>query len=165
MTEILKNKTVCFTGHRVIGKEELLELRARLYTTVLSLVKEGYDTFICGGAMGFDMEAAECVINVRERCTHIRLELFLPCRDQTARWKSTQMLARYKEILGMADGVRYISDFYADGCMLKRNRQMADASSVCVSYMRHHSHSGGTGYTVRYAEENGLRVINIADSE
>lgn len=165
MTEILKDKAVCFTGHRSIENDALRVIRAHLYSTVLSLVGDGYDTFICGGAMGFDMEAAECVISVRERCPHIRLELFLPCRDQTARWKSTELLARYKAILGAADGVCYISDFYTDGCMLKRNRQMADASSVCVAYMKPHSHSGGTGYTVRYAVKNGLRVINLADGE
>lgn len=164
MTSIIKDKAVCFTGHRIIAGEELHALHARLYQAVLSLVGEGYDTFISGGAMGFDMEAAECVLSIKERCPDIHLHLFLPCRDQTSRWENTALLARYKTILGMADSVRYVSDFYTDGCMFERNRQMVDVSSVCVSYMRH-SRSGGTGYTVRYAAKKGLRIINIAEGE
>ncbi len=161
MTETLKDRTVCFTGHRIIEGTELCSMRTRLYSTVMSLVSEGYDTFVCGGAMGFDTEAAECVISIRERCPHIRLLLFLPCRDQTVRWKSTSLIARYKAVLGAADGVDYVSDFYSDGCMLTRNRRMVDAASVCIAYMR--KMGGGTGYTVRRAGKCGLRVINLYD--
>ena len=160
MLNTIKNKTVCFTGHRIIDGDHSAEMRSKLYSVVMSLINDGCDTFICGGAMGFDTEAAECVINLRERCPHIKLLLFLPCRDQTAIWKSGVLLSKYKSILGKADGVFYVSDFYQSGCMHQRNRSMADASSVCVAYMK--KSAGGTGYTVSYAEKHGVRVINLA---
>lgn len=157
--ETVKEKTVFFTGHRVIESSKLCELRRRLIFTIMSLADKGYDTFICGGAVGFDTEAAECVMKVRKIRPRIRLLLFLPCRDQTARWKSVVSLERYKKILGAADDVCYITDFYDDDCMLRRNRFMADASSVCVAYMN--KPYGGTGYTVRYAEKGKAQIINL----
>lgn len=158
--ETIKEKTVCFTGHRTIAADDLADVRRGLYETVPALISDGFDTFICGGALGFDTEAAECVMSVRRRYPHVRLLLVLPCRDQTARWKSHRALLRYRAAIGAADDVEYITDFYTDGCMLKRNRRMLELSSVCVAYML--TFSGGTGYTVRCAEKEGIRVINIA---
>ena len=53
----------------------------------------------------------------------------------------------------------YVSDGYAPGCMQKRNRYMADRSSVCVCWLS--SETGGTYYTVRYAGRMGLEIINL----
>ena len=158
-----RNKTVCFTGHRRIPKNEKNEISGDLYSAVCKLILEGYENFICGGAVGFDTLAAECVLSFKARFPEIRLILALPCRDQTMRWEDLDDLARYKRILGEADSVEYITPFYTDGCMLERNRWMVDHSAVCVDYLT--SNRGGTAYTARYAAENGLRLINIATGE
>lgn len=157
----IKEKTVFFTGHRKIFAEDKNELLYNLYTTVLHLVEKGYDTFISGGAVGFDTLAAECVIGMKERFPHLKFCLALPCRDQTGRWENIESLAKYKEILGKADEVEYVSDMYTDSCMHERNRLMADNSSVCVAYLR--EKKGGTAYTCRYAERLGLEIINLAE--
>lgn len=45
--------------------------------------------------------------------------------------------------------------------MFKRNRHLVDNSSVCVAYLT--ANSGGTAYTVNYAESKGLKIINLAE--
>ncbi len=157
-----KCKAVCFTGHRTICEADLSPLRSALYSTVASLMIEGADRFICGGAMGFDTLAAECVINLRKRFPHVKLNLVLPCRNQTEKWVSGENLLRYKSILGAADSIEYIRDFYSEGCMHERNRRMVGLSDVCVAYLKRNR--GGTAHTFKYAADRGLRLINLADS-
>lgn len=50
---------------------------------------------------------------------------------------------------------------YFKGCMHKRNRHLVDNSGYCICYLTRTQ--GGTAYTVDYALERGLPVINIAD--
>ena len=51
-----KQKTVCFSGHRQLPKGEALEkLKERLKAEISKAVNDGYDTFIFGGAIGFDL--------------------------------------------------------------------------------------------------------------
>jgi len=158
---MVRENTVCFTGHRTLPKATYEDMRSTLYSTVARLILSGHDSFICGGAVGFDTEAARCVLNMRDRFPHIKLILALPCRDQTQKWVSIDDLTSYKEILGRADSVFYMQDFYDSGCMHKRNRWMVDHSAVCVAYLT--SNRGGTYYTFNYAEKNGLQTINIAE--
>ena len=47
--------------------------------------------------------------------------------------------------------------------MFKRNRHLVDNSSVCVCYLT--KDSGGTAYTVRYAKEKGLEIVNLVQGE
>ena len=56
---------------------------------------------------------------------------------------------------------RQIYQEYTNGCMFKRNRHPVDCSSVCISYLT--KDTGGTAYTVKYATQNKVHVINIAD--
>lgn len=157
-----KNVTAFFTGHRVIPEKELPAVRYGLYNAAIKLyLNEGYRNFICGGAIGFDTEAAECVIAMKERFPDVTLSLYLPCRDQTLKWNDPEQLAKYKMILGASDTVTYVSPFYTNTCMMERNRRMADDSSVCIAYRTHSG--GGTDYTVRYAGSKGIRIINIGD--
>lgn len=157
-----KETAVCFTGHRHIEGSELEEISARLYSAVCNLILRGYNTFICGGAIGFDTLAADCIISFKKRFPHIKLVLALPCRDQTVKWNNLSDIAKYKSILGAADSVYYASPLYTDGCMLERNRLMVDSSSVCIAYMKHKR--GGTAYTYKYAKSIGLRIINLYDN-
>ena len=158
-----REKTVCFTGHRKIPVKALPEVRSRLYSAVARLIIDGYTDFVCGGAVGFDTLAADCVLGLKERFPHIKLTLALPCRDQTVKWENLNDLAKYKKILGEADSVHYVQPFYTSGCMHERNRWMVDHSSVCIAYLT--SKRGGTLYTYNYAEKCGIHIINVADSE
>ncbi len=158
-----KLTTCFFTGHRQIHDSEHSALSARLDITLDELVPDGYDTFVCGGAVGFDTLAACRVIAAKRRHPDIKLVLALPCHDQTARWRNLYDIELYRRIKGYADKVMYTSDVYTPRCMLDRNRQMANMSSLCIAYYK--GGGGGTAYTVEYAKKNGIPIINLASKE
>lgn len=154
-----RNKTCCFTGHREIPAKDLAGVRDRLEQTIINLYEQGVVYYGAGGALGFDTLAAETVLRLRESYPKLRLILVLPCKDQTRNWKEKDV-AKYEGIRRMADKVVYTGETYTRGCMHTRNRHLVDWSSVCVCYQT--KGCGGTAYTVEYAKENGLSVINMA---
>ena len=159
MTDSLAHYTCCFTGHRAIPEEHLGALIPLLDRTVCSLFQSGVRVFRTGGALGFDTVAALTVLKYRSLHPELRLELCLPCRDQQASWSHSSRQV-YADIIARADKVTYLHEQYTQGCMLERNRFMVDGSDICVGYCT--SDKGGSAYTLRYAEKQGLRVINLA---
>ena len=154
----MKNKTVCFTGHRKIPPQQIPIIAGRLEKTIIELIEKGYLYFGAGGALGFDMLAEQIVLKLKERYPNIRLILVLPCLQQTKGWNEND-IALYEDIKLKADKVVYTSKEYTIGCMHKRNRHLIDNSSVCVCYLT--ENSGGTFYTVNYAKLKNINVINI----
>lgn len=156
----LRKKTACFTGHRHIPPEELEGIKIRLEKTIIKLYGKGIIYYGAGGALGFDALAAETVLWLRDNgYPRLRLILVLPCLNQTKGWKAED-IERYEEIKRRADKTVYTSREYTSGCMHKRNRHLVDNSSVCVCYRT--QNRGGTAYTVHYAEEHKLDVLNVA---
>ena len=149
----MREKTVCFTGHRIIPSEKRASLFAHLTDVITSLLEAGYRYFGAGGALGFDTLAAQAVLQLRTEYPQIRLILVLPCKEQTRGWLAADV-DTYIEILHQADKVVYTAEHYYRGCMFKRNRHLVDNSSVCICYLT--SDHGGTAYTVRYAQSQQL---------
>ena len=154
-----KSKVACFSGHRKLP-QNCTQLAADLETAIVSLIERGVIFFGAGGALGFDMLAEEAVLRLKERYPHIRLVLVLPCppEQQTLKWNAEQK-RRYYDIMARADKVRVLSDRYTSTCMLDRNRHMVDCSGYLICYLR--ELSGGTYYTVNYAEGVGIEVIRV----
>ena len=152
-------QTCCFTGHRQIPPGEQAEIASKLENVILSLYQKGIRYYGAGGARGFDSLAARTVIRLRENCPGMKLILVLPCLTQTQGWPA-ENVAEYEQIKAQADKVVYTSQEYTKGCMFKRNRHLVNHSSICVCYLT--KQSGGTAYTVNYAKEQGVEVINIA---
>lgn len=157
-TRANREHTVCFTGHRVLGKQDVQAL-SQLDALLQLLYSQGYRDFLCGGALGFDLYAAERVIALREKHPDVRLIFCLPCADQSAKWKRADC-SRYERLLYLSDETRVLSPRYYDGCMQARNAYMVDRSYLCVAYMAHLR--GGTLSTVRYAISQDVPVVNIA---
>ena len=157
-TDNIEVKAACFTGHRIIGADFSEEMLDRYLDR---LIEVGYNTFICGGALGFDTIVAEKIIRLRKSAPHIRLHLYLPCKDQDRRWSAADR-KRYKRILDSADHVEVIAESYYDGCMRDRNYRMVDNARICICYLNNETKSG-TAQTVRYAKKNGVAVINVAN--
>jgi len=155
---VLKNHTVCFTGHRKIPPEQADALARQLRSTLIRLVEEGYIYFGAGGALGFDTLAAQTVLALRAEYPQIKLILVLPCISQTRGW-SAHDIKIYEGIKNKADKVVYTSQEYTRGCMHKRNRHLVDNSSVCICYLT--EATGGTAYTVDYAQTKNLTIINL----
>ena len=155
----MREKTACFTGHRKIPPESISKLSQRLKTILLRLIEEGYMYFGAGGASGFDTLATQCVLSLKKQYPHIKLILVLPCITQTKGWSKND-IAIYEEIKSQADKVVYTSHDYFRGCMFKRNRHLVNGSSVCIAYLT--QEKGGTAYTVNYARQSNVQVINLA---
>lgn len=158
----MREQTCCFTGHRQLPPEARAEIVNRLERVIAALYERGIRYYGAGGALGFDALAARTVIRLRESCPDMKLILVLPCLTQTRGWR-LEDVTEYERIKAQADKVVYTSHQYTRGCMHRRNRHLVDNSGVCVCYLTRES--GGTAYTVRYAEKQGLEVINIAHIE
>ena len=153
-----REHTVCFTGHRVISKSDD-QLVAQLDELLELLYQRGYRDFLCGGALGFDLFAAEHVVILRDKHPDVRLIFCLPCADQSDKWKRADC-SHYERLLYLSDETRVLSPRYHEGCMQARNAYMVDRSYLCVAYMARLR--GGTLSTVRYALTQDVPVINIA---
>ena len=156
----MKEKTVCFTGHRTIPMLKKWKIEKKLKETLEDLIDNGYCYFGAGGALGFDTIAAQTVLGLKKKHPEIKLILVLPCKNQTRGWEEKDVSV-YESIMEQADKVVYTQEHYDRGCMFKRNRHLVDNSSVCVAYLT--EEKGGTAYTVNYANQKGVKVINIAE--
>lgn len=130
-----REKCCCFTGHRRIPEQEMLWVRRRLREEILDLAQKGVDTFLTGGALGFDTLAAQEVLRMRAMgLPSLKLVLALPYMNQEAQW-SQRDAAVYRTLLRQADNVVYTSQEYHRGCLFQRNRYLVDHSAYCVCYL------------------------------
>ena len=155
-----KAHTACGTGHRLIQKAIIPALIQKLDETIARLVEQDISIFVNGGAVGFDYLMAAAVLRRREANHDVTLVILQPCRDQDARWSLEDQLA-YRRLLTAADRTVCLSESYYDGCMAVRNKMMIELSSVCVAYYTRGR--SGTAQTIRFACEQGLTVINLAN--
>ena len=157
-----RETTACFTGHRRL-LEPALDITARITETIETLIQSGYQTFCAGGARGFDALASEAVLTLQSRYPQINLVLILPFYNQYRfeRGWSEAEIDQYHRFQEKAAHTTILSQDYQSGMYHQRNRMQADASSACIAYMTRTK--SGTGYTVSYAQEQGIRIINLAD--
>lgn len=151
--------TCCFSGHRALPLAKIESILLRLNNEVDNLINQGVTNFISGGALGFDQVAASLIITKKEMGRDIRLIFALPCRNQDERWSEAQKRL-YHDLLDEADEIVYVSEDYCDGCMAKRNRYMVDRSAYCLCALLYER--SGTGQTVKYARQKGVKVVNVA---
>lgn len=155
----------CFTGYRPEkfpfpcddGNIEYMRFESRLTTEIARAVSDGFDTFYCGGAKGFDLLAAELLLLMRQK-NSFRLIMVLPYRAQDSafspRWK-----ALYGKVLSSADEILYLSDTYHPQCFAERNEYMVDRSERVIAFCD--GKSGGSQNTIRYARRMNKEIINI----
>ena len=152
-------ETTCFfTGHRDIPNERYDAIFERVYSVIEELYKKGFRTFIAGGAIGFDTLAAIAVLRLREKYSDVYLHICIPCRDQSKNFSQIQK-EKYMYVVNNADSYEVMYEHYVRGCMHARNKKMADFSSVCVAYCK--KQTGGTAFTVNYAQKKGIEIIYI----
>ncbi len=166
-----KHQACFFTGHRdIVGvnaedTERLQEtVRGWLDRQVESMVYQGFSTFLCGGARGFDLLAAAAVLHAKQ-VYHptLRLVLLLPCREQTRGWNERD-LALHLAVLQRAESY-YLQQDYDRSCMHRRNRLLVDCAITGVAYYDEKKERSGTGMTVRYAEGCGVPMVFLPFGE
>ncbi|SHG20583.1 SLOG family protein [Dysgonomonas macrotermitis] len=156
--EFDKQKTIAFTGHRnmdcnpVLLKEELIHIIREQYHI-------GYATFITGCAIGFDILAAEVVLELQKEYIGIQLFCAVPHAGHHL-YFSNEDRQRYIRIADKATSNILLSSQYYDGCFLRRNDYMIANCSLLIAYYNSPQRSG-TAYTVRRAQANNIPIINL----
>lgn len=160
--QLIRHKTCCFTGHRSLDGADPEFLGEAVCGEVSLLYRFGFDTFLAGGALGFDTLAAREILRMKllPDFSGLKLVLVLPYLGQESRWDPADR-AMYDYIKRRADKVIYTGDVYAEGLLLRRDRYMVDHSAHCIAYLEQGRSRGGTLYTVRYARKNGVSVTNL----
>ena len=157
----LRRQTCCFTGHRAIPPHVRRVLQAKAEGVIKELYSQGIIYYGCGGALGFDTMMAKTSFKLRDSvCPRMRVILVYPFDGYTERWNLLQQAA-HNQMLKKFDKIVRVSKVDGREAYLERNRHLVNNSSVCVAYCV--EQSGGTAYTVRYARERGLRIINLAN--
>lgn len=159
-TNSQKIERVCFTGHRSIDPARAYLIPPLLDQILRTLIRLGATQFYTGGALGFDTIAAIAVLKLKTEFPHIKLNLILPCKNQTKMWEEKDREI-YNAILESADSVEYICEHYTSYCMHERNRRLVDSAEICIAYCEHSG--GGSAYTMSYALKKEKEVINVAD--
>lgn len=166
--EIDKEKTVAFTGNRDLTTSDgridrNLEnvIRTELYSLVENLYKQGKDTYLNGGAIGFDMMAAEVVLELKKKYPSIRLIIAIPFKGQELKF-SQRDKKRYQYIIDSSDSQVLIWDGgFSRIAYHKRNDYLIANSSTIIAYSN--GIGKGTKSTVEKAQKKGLEIINIFD--
>lgn len=165
-TDII-NHTACFTGHRAQKlpwkynekDKRCATMKKQLKMVLIDAIKDGYDTFITGMALGFDMICAEMVLELKKKYKYIKLIGAIPCKNQDCKWSINEQ-KRYRKLLSKLDCVRCIYDTYiGPECMLERNRYMINNSSLLIALFS--GQNGGTKSTINYAKKQNLKIIII----
>ncbi len=158
-------KACCFTGYRPEkspfpydrGNAEYIAFENSLLEAITKALADGFDTFYCGGAMGFDTLAAELLLLLRQK-NDIKIILVKPFADQAARF-SEEWRERYDRVQHSVDEIICLSDIYYSACYAERNRYMVDRSERVIAF--YDGKPGGTKNTVAYAMKKGIEVVNL----
>ncbi len=166
--EIIKEKTIAFTGNRNLtspNSKSLTELKATLHNQLTELLEKEYtqngiSTFISGMALGWDMLCATAVIELKRKHPEIRLIAVLPFIEQADDFPPSEQ-AKYRQILDNADQTIVIGNYdKPNQSYHKRNDYLIANATKIIAYHNGKARSG-TGSTIRKAIEKGLEVVNL----
>ena len=146
--------TVCFTGHRSYDGSRNSELEG----AIRELYALGYRNFLCGMAVGFDIEAAEVALSLRGELEGLRIVAIVPFEGMQ-RGFSEAWQSRFERIVTEADEVITLAAHYSSEVYAVRNNFLVDNASACIAYFD--GSKGGTAYTVRRAVKGLLRLTNL----
>ncbi len=156
---IEKEKTLCFTGHRNLPKEmaSLMALKQRLIREIHIALEQGIDTFLFGGAYGFDLLCGASVLSITQMdCSLICI---LPFVGHDVKWNIKDK-EEFIRIQRACTKTIITSGEYSKDVYRKRNQFLVDNSSKVIAYWDG-KYSSGTAQTLRMARKKELEIINI----
>ena len=160
--------SVAFSGYRaskllkcLSDSDAVQRLEQRIFEAVVSLVEQGYTTFMTGMSDGFDLLAASAVLRLKQTHQGIELVAVIPFHGQSKGY-SAQDRALYDMVLARADVTLYLSYKYISPKQyLCRNDFLVLNSSQLLCY--YDGQRGGTMYTYNRAMKFGLEITNLAN--
>lgn len=149
---------ISFTGHREFDR---VRHGVALRECVEGFVARSCETtiFWSGMAVGFDLAAAEVVLELRGAGCDVRLCCVVPYIGQD-QFFSAEDRERYEAVLGSADRVVTLAEGYSREVFYRRNDYLVEQADSIIAYFDGVK-SGGTAYTVRRARRAGVAVENI----
>ncbi len=168
----MEKKQICaFTGLRPeklpvltdTTSHEYAVLRQRIKNEVYRLITEdNVSTFLCGMARGIDLICGRIVLELKEQHPDITIESVIPYEEQAAAWSESDR-DEYFDIAEHCDIETMLQTQYTRGCLQKRNRYLVDNADIVLAVWN--GTSGGTAYTVSYAQKKGKTLVIINPDE
>lgn len=152
--------TVALAGHRTI-RTSIDQTFQKTLDAILKLNSQGYSTFISSMAKGFDMLAAEAVLQARLAHPEIRLIAVIPFAGDPR--FTAQELERYHKIVEQADQNITLFSRYEKGVHLHCKDFMIQNADQFLCY--YSGKPSETMYTIYHARRNRCRIINIFETK
>ena len=152
--------TVAFFGHRYL--DNVFEIERRLEEQIRLLMNEHeYVDFLVGRNGEFDQLVSSTVRRTKRvyRDDNSSLVLMLPYA--TAEYLNNQ--ESYEDYYDEVEVSFAASNAHPKAAIQLRNREMVDRANMILCCIDHKS--GGAYKTIRYAEKQGKKVINLTDCE
>ncbi len=149
--------TVSFFGHRYI--EHGTDIESRLETFLHDLITQReYVDFLIGRDGEFDLLASACIKRTIRGYDYgnTHFTLVLPYMKAEYRDNTQEYFDYYDDVEICAES----SKAHPKSAIQVRNKSMVDRSDLVLCYIKHKS--GGAYTTIRYAEKQGKKIINLA---
>jgi len=154
----MKDKyTVSLFGHRII--EDYQAVEAKLYELVRIVMQNGSREieFLVGRNGDFDLKAASVIRKLKKEMGNDDVFLTLVLPYETAELKNNiEAFESYYDSIEICEASAECNFKYA---IVARNRDMIDRSDMVVVYVK--NESGGAYQSLKYAEKNQKRIINL----
>ena len=171
MSDIDKEKTCCFFGHRKLDETE--ELKNKLSEIIENLiVNEKVDTFFFGSKSQFDNLCHKIVTELKEKYPHIKRIYVRSAFQHIPDWYEDSLLQHYEdtyfpEHMDKAGKASYV----------ERNQEMINKSDFCIVYydenyapprrknnkrdLLDYQPKSGTKVALNYAIKKGTCIKNV----
>lgn len=107
-------------------------------------------------AAGFDLYAAECVVELKRKLPFLRLAA---CIRATGQKIFSLRIKEIRKILAACDEKILLAERYFRGCMQRRNAYMAERADALIAYCR--KERGGAAHTLNCFLKKGKPVFNV----
>ena len=175
-------KTMCFTGRRpkdLLGynRDDYLPMMEAIKECLREHIKNGYTTFISGGAQGFDQLAFWAVNALKREGHEIKNIVYVPFNGQERIWAKEGLFsqAQYKQMLSKADEIVIVTEGEVNDkasivkALYERNHKMvADADAVFGLFpdmsWQEKSVKGGTAECLRYSMKQNKPIFQLSNT-
>ena len=153
----MKTFTVCFFGHRQLSDSFNVEKHLESILHDLIVTKE-YIEFLVGRNGDFDQIATSAIKRAIEKNSYgnTSLILVLPYERADYRDNHESFEQYYDEVQICYES----SHAHPKGAIFERNKQMADRSDLVICAVEC---DGGAARAVKFAEQQGKKVINLLE--
>lgn len=151
----MKDKiTVSFFGHRIIEDYQTVENKLYELLRIVIQKESGEIEFLVGRNGDFDLMAASVIRKLKKETGNENVFLTLVLPYETAELRNnTESFESYYDSIEICDSQNFK---YA---IVARNHEMIDRSDMVVVYVK--NESGGAYQSLKYAEKNQKRIINL----